>query len=516
MKSAPLSLLLVFSLGLTTAGAGTMSREDESLHFLVNGKSYRLATGYQRGQTHLFLKGAERRNLSAEMGGTNRLPRVAVRDNTFLVSWIHFHNRRKDLAYYDSREKRSRLAGLSGFHFLSRPEVIFDAQASPLFVFKGNNSDNDELFLLKPAAGTPINLTGTPDHEKVFTVRQENDILWIETETLYHRYHYRVNMDNLTSRLLEKKAIIRDIEMDPPPWDAVSLNSIIAFGDSITCGEMTMDDLDGELHPELAYLAKVQEKLEEYGQTYTINLGESATNTYHAVERMNEDFAPNPAYYCLILYGTNDVGGMSFSAASTAENLEWICLNARNKFGMIPIISTIPPAKFWEPGVQVFKEETEALNALIKELAARNSIACIDTYTAFFQSSEGWEACLDDGKGLHPSPLGHDIMADLFKPKILEAIPFEPKNISLVFSDPNRVTVSWSENIEFDFGHYGIEFGYAPDSLSRVTRSGSGYFSFLNFPHDASVYAGVYFRIQSVDQDGNASAFSPVLYFDFQ
>ena len=125
-----------------------------------------------------------------------------------------------------------------------------------------------------------------------------------------------------------------------------------------------MYDLDGEYHPELSYWALLRDQFnEEYGQTYVTNRCASGTNSYRGVLRMDEAFSNSPAYFCLILYGTNDVGKNNFSAVSSAENLEWMCLNARHTYGLYPIISTIPPVKLWDPGVQYFRENTEALNA---------------------------------------------------------------------------------------------------------------------------------------------------------
>jgi lysophospholipase L1-like esterase len=398
---------------------------------------------------------------------------------------------------------------------MSRPELIFQGEKLTAMVFKGNNSDNDDLFVYDFNSGQFRNLTETPDNEKVFEISQENGLFRIETRTLYHQSVYQMNLKNAQIILLEKEPIIRDPEWMPREWNAVTLNSIIAFGDSITVGEMRMDDLDGELHPELAYLAKVNELLEEYGETYPINLGISGSNTYQAVERMDRDFSANPAYFCLILYGTNDVGWNLFSAASSAENLEWICLNARGKFGMYPIISTIPPAKLWEPGVQVFIEETEALNARIINLATRNNIPYINTYQAFFNHPDGWEACLEDIKGNHPSPLGHEIMAGLFAPKILELPPAQPRNINEVANTPNYIMVQWSENLEFDFDTCRVEYGFQPDVMNRIARSTGNYIKFLNFPFDPYLNHKIYFRIQAMDLDGNTSAFTPVISIEF-
>lgn len=488
---------------------------DEPREFKINNRVYRIETRSFRSRTDVFLRGAEEKNLSRDFAGDNRFAEVAVTKNRYFITWNNHWNGRLSLCFYDSRDGKSRRAALDGFSFISRPEVIFREDSSALLVFRGNNSDNDDLFLYETPSGRLLNLTRTPGHEKIFSLETNGPQCHITTETLYKRYCYRVDTTSLEFELLEEKVIRQDPENRQVTWNATTLNTIIAFGDSITCGEMNMEDLEGELHPELAYLTRVQEKLEEYGQTHTINLGKSATNTYRAVVRMDEDLKGNDGYFFLILYGSNDVGWNLFSADSSAENLRWICLNARNRYGMYPIISTIPPQQLWEIGVQVNRENTEALNQLIIGFALEDRIAYIDSYTAFFECEEGWVACLEDIKGRHPSPLGHDIMADLFKAEILVLDPAKPENISLIERDQNTIKVGWSENLEFDFEQYHIQFGFSESCLDRTAHSRANGFSFLHFPPGSQINHDIYFRVQAADQDGHTSDFSPVYHFRF-
>jgi len=490
--------------------------KDSDLTFQVNNKLYWIEITRQKYGTDILLHGADERNLSRTFPGENLFPGIQVRGSRFIISWNRYRRKNIDLCYYDSRDQKSHIIPTSGFNFISSPEMIFRGDELSDLIFKGNNSDNDDLFLVYLNTGQIRNLTRTHENEKVFSISQEEDhLVRIETKTLYHRALYQVNLDNDQSYILEREPIIRDLKQLPWEWNAITLNTIIAFGDSITVGEMRMDDLDGELHPELAYPAKVQELLEEYGETYIINLGLSGSNTFHAVDRMDAIFSVSPAYFCLILYGTNDVGWNLFSAASSAENLEWICLNARTKFGMYPIISTVPPARLWDPGVQRFKENTEALNARIIEFANRNNVPYINTYQAFFNHPDGWEACLEDIKGNHPSPLGHEVMAELFAPKILEVPPAQPKNIRKIESNQNYIMVQWSENVEFDVDTCEVEYGFQANELNRLARSNTNNFRFLNLPFNSYLNYKIHFRVRAIDMAGNASTFSPVFSVEF-
>jgi len=488
----------------------------ESRRFSVQGKGYTVEVQAVPTGSDIILTGRQRMNLSRDFPGENLFPEVTAGANRFFVSWIHYRKADVRLCLYDARTRTVSITPGRGFTFVSAPTVVPRETGLPLLLFRANRTDNEDVYLYEPGRGELHRITRTPASEKTITVTRDGRDLTLETETLDRRFRYGVEIDPLIIRLLTEEP--RERLPFKPAWtlDPVTINTIIAFGDSITVGEMRMVDLVGELHPELAYLTKVQEALEEdYGHTYTINLGDSGTNSYHGVARMDEAFSRSPGYHCLILYGTNDVGKNTFSADSSAENLEWICLNARDTYGLHPVISTIPPVKLWDPGVQYFKENTEALNSRIIALARRNQIPYIDTYAAFFAHPDGWEACLEDIKGNHPSPLGHQIMADLFVPKILAVTPQPTGLIGVVERGPLRVVLQWPENVEFDFDHFRIEFGYASTVLDHTTRSDSHHFSFLKVPGMEGLRPVIYFRIQTVDMEGYASGFSPIQRIEF-
>ncbi|MCK4943603.1 MAG: hypothetical protein KAS65_08495, partial [Candidatus Aminicenantes bacterium] len=232
---------------------------DSTLKFQINNQRYWIEIIKMDDGTDILLQGAEEKNLSQEFRGENLFPKIEVRGNRFIISWNRFSRKNIDLCYYDSWEKKSKIIPTSGFNFISRPEMIFKGDILSAFVFKGNNSDNDDLFLCHLKTGRIRNLTRTPENEKIFSISQENQVVYIDTRTLYHRYRYQADLENDQCYILEREPIIRDPKQIPWDWNSVTLNTIIAFGDSITCGEMRMEDLEGELHPELAYLAKVQE-----------------------------------------------------------------------------------------------------------------------------------------------------------------------------------------------------------------------------------------------------------------
>jgi lysophospholipase L1-like esterase len=305
-----------------------------------------------------------------------------------------------------------------------------------------------------------------------------------------------------------------------------AVNSFIAFGDSITWGMMRMNNLPfdpsgGYRHPELAYPQKIKEMLAaEYGEgkiSY-FNLGVPKHTTYDGVERIDEELAANNARYLLIMMGTNDAWYKSFSLDNSLENLAYI-IDAALSRNMNVVISTIPPRndRFNIPRIAA---NIKALNGGIIDLADEKNINYIDTYTAFmnYDPPDGWKKLMEDrGKnyyingeaGEHPSPIGHQLIAELFVPQITAYPPATPGKITMPQTESNVVNAGWPENYEFDLSHYHIEFGYFPDRLNRTVSSISPGFIFIPPPFFTSP-ARVYFRIRAIDDRGNKSGFTPV------
>lgn len=492
-------------------------RERNHLSFEVKNLHYFIAVQRSFMGTDIILHGVKTENLSFNFPGENLFPEVQIEADNFFITWIHYQKNNVRICWYDSMLRESKILTFSGFNFIGAKELIFDETHKPWgMVFLGNNSDNDDLFVYNFFNRQLKNLTLTPVSEKNFLLEKEGNAVFIKTETLESKYIYKLNCKTFKNNLVKEDVIEREVGDISVTWNQTTLNSIIGYGDSITAGKMRMNDLEGTGHPELTYLAKLQEMFaEEYGETYIINLGKGGANSYDAVQDMYYYFFDNKAFFCLILFGTNDVGSGVFSASSSAENLKKVALTCRDTYGMFPIISTVPPQKYYLDGVQFFKEQTEALNQKIISMAIKNNIAYIDSYKAFFDYPDGWEVCLEDIQGRHPSPTGHQVMADLFKPIILDLNPEVPVNFSTIDSNLNAISVQWDENFEFDFSHYLISFGFSTDQLDHLTQSSTNSFLFANIPFNATLRKQIYLKIQAVDKDGNTSAYSNLFEIEF-
>ncbi len=479
-------------------------------NFLNKGKICTIDVESNGFGSDVFIHSKKKKNLSLTIGGENLFPEIFQKRDKYFITWINYKKNSVKLCYYNSKSDESVLIGLRGFRFVSSSTSLVYRSGKPFIIlFRGiKDSDNEDIFLYRIGEGTVKRVTFTDGNEKNIEIPEvdifaSNSFL-MNTKTLYFSYSYKVNLNNFSVILLKKEKIIRNpVVISAQKSEAEIANTIVAFGDSITWGKMRMNDLEGEEHPELTYWYKASEYLtEHYGKTYTVNLGINGNRSYQGVERMDHDFSLNPGYYCLVLFGTNDVGSGTFSADSSVENIEWIMNNSINTYHMFPIVSTIPPIKKYLPGVQFYKENTEELNAKILEMAVKNGFSHFDTYTAFMNYSGGWESLLEDIKGNHPNPTGHQIMADFVVPLILSDKPKKSEVLNMENS-LNYINIECVENHEFDFDSYEVNFGYSPEKLEFTTKFQSNHFSLLRSPIGNNFRNKIYFKIDTVDKSGN-------------
>lgn len=530
MKLHPISLkkiILFLCLAAVTMSSTLFAQlEEQAVSFQTGDRQHRVEVRTTKTGCDVFRVGKEIKNLSACFPGENLFPIVTVSEpeSYFTVAWMHYQRGNVQLCLYDSLTDHTQWLPLENFSSAYPLKTIFYDDTPYLLLFVGNNSDNTDIFYYHLAKGYVENITRTPHSEQRFEIVDRENKVFIETGTLFRHRRFRLKKQNLMVTLIEETAIEREIpdRIEEPGISFIPvINTILGFGDSITYGVIRMDPAnpDDYYHPEQAYLEQLKETLgEDYGEVAVVNRGVSRNTSLQGVERMHQVFSEANAFFCLVMFGTNDVVFPTFDADASTENLEFILDTARYSYDMYPIISTIPPQKNEQitPHIQFYKDNTEALNAGIIEMATRNDVAYIDTYTAFIESRSGWELLLERVKGNHPSPLGHAVIADLFKAKILVLPPAAPAYILKKGGSAAVQTFEWAPNPEFDFSHYVVEFGYAPGQLDRFVTVSTNQYSFINFPFYAPFYSRLYFRIQPVDMDLNAGDFTPVQEIRFE
>jgi lysophospholipase L1-like esterase len=514
---------VLFLVIIASSAVLSAQTDEQTVSFHWNNQLHRVSVEASSAGCDIILTNQGIQNLSAGFPGENLFPKVTVNPSAriFTVAWMHFVPGNIQLCIYDSRSNNSRILPLEGFKYAVPIKTVFRDEDTYLLLFLGDNSNNTDIFYYNLHTGLTGNLTQTPDSEQEYEITDEKNRFFIETKTLFHKYRYRVKKSSLTPELLEKKDIERGPQFQVPGASVPAQNTILGFGDSITYGVVRMDlnNCDDYYHPELTYLAQLKQILTEgYGAVETVNAGVSRNTSYNGIDRMHEVFSESGAYFCLVMFGTNDVVA-GLSADVSAENLAYILNTARSTYSMYPIVSTIPPQKDEErglPGVQYYTYQTEALNAAIIEMAEQNNVPFIDTYTAFMEHPEGWEAMLELCKGNHPSPLGHEVIAGLFKEKILELPPAKPVLIRNLDTTNYKAEMEWAPNEEFDFSHYLIEYGYTMGNLTRTITTTSNHYTFIMFPFYRPVYSKLYFRLQAVDRDGNTRGFTEIQAITFK
>ncbi len=466
--------------------------------------------------TDVILDTGIKKNLSYFTPGENLFPKMFVNENDYSVTWINYKKGDVKLSFYDSFSEYGRVVVSERFDFVSSDtSVIFDREKPRFIVFRAiKGNDNEDVFIHDLKKGRTIRIAETDGNEKEIII-DDNKLsgrssFVLKTYTLDHEYTYVVKKANIKIILKDDHQITRGAMPEKPNFSSEELNTIVGFGDSITWGKMRMYNLFDLYHPELTYWAKTSEYFNEnYGQTYTINLGVNRDSSLQGLQRMDEELRYQKGYFLLVLFGTNDVTSGSSSSTSTSQNILQILKKGRDDYGMFPVVSTVPPQKLYLSGIQFYKDETEKLNEKIIALANANDFQYIDTYNAFFNQTEGWEAMLEDIKGNHPSPSGHQVMADMVIPIILEHAPGIPSDVSsLSGTRGSSFNISCTENKEFDFDYYNVKFGFSPSLLNREMKSSSNVFSVYFYPFNLSQRKKVYFKMQAIDKDGNASSFT--------
>jgi len=180
-------------------------------------------------------------------------------------------------------------------------------------------------------------------------------------------------------------------------------NQYLAFGDSITRG-------DGSLTG--GYPPRLQAKLSaHFGYADVRNRGADATNSYEAVERINNNNNLRNDAYALVLYGTNDwnIPECQDTPATcpTIANLRLVLQRVKAS-GTLPFIATLIPTN---PAVNPGRNQwITTINASIKALAQEQGAFLVDLYQAF--QNQGGDLSRLFSDPVHPNDAGYDVIAN--------------------------------------------------------------------------------------------------------
>lgn len=195
------------------------------------------------------------------------------------------------------------------------------------------------------------------------------------------------------------------------PAPVSSETRVVFMGDSITEGwgmkATATSPARGEFFP---------------GKPY-VNRGISGQTSPQMLLRFRQDVIDLKPAVVVILAGTNDVAENTgkMTAQETLGNLVSMVELARASKIRPVLCSVLPASDFrWHTGLQP-APKIQALNALIKDYAAKSNIVYVDYYTAMANSEGGLKSELSPD-GVHPNAAGYAIMAPLAEVGIAAAL----------------------------------------------------------------------------------------------
>ena len=202
----------------------------------------------------------------------------------------------------------------------------------------------------------------------------------------------------------------RDADAALPPA-APGETRVVFMGDSITEGwgmKATATTPDrGEFFP---------------GKPY-VNRGISGQTTPQMLVRFRQDVIDLKPRVVVVLAGTNDIAENTGKTTlkEIGNNIASMSELARTNGIAVVLCSVLPASDFpWHPGLEP-APKVKALNAWIKEYAAKSGLVYVDYYSRMVNGEGGLEAELSPD-GVHPNRAGYEIMAPLAEAGIAEAL----------------------------------------------------------------------------------------------
>ena len=184
-------------------------------------------------------------------------------------------------------------------------------------------------------------------------------------------------------------------------------NRVVFIGDSITEGWGQKNPDRGEFFP---------------GKPY-VNRGISGQTTPQMLVRFRDDVIALKPKAVVILGGINDIA--ENTGPTTLEEIEGNIISmvelARAGGIRVVLCSVLPASDFpWHRGLEP-APKVRALNAWMKDYAAKNDLVYVDYYSAMATPDGAMKPELASD-GVHPTKAGYDIMAPLAEKGIAQAL----------------------------------------------------------------------------------------------
>jgi acyl-CoA thioesterase I len=158
------------------------------------------------------------------------------------------------------------------------------------------------------------------------------------------------------------------------------------------------------------------------GKPY-LNRGISGQTTPQMLVRFRQDVIALRPRVVVLLAGINDIAGNTgpMTLEMTEDNIASMTELARANGIAVVLASVLPARDFpWKPGMEP-AGKVVALNAWIKDYAARNSLIYLDYYSPMVDDKQGLKAELTSD-GVHPNQAGYAIMTPLAEQAVQKAL----------------------------------------------------------------------------------------------
>jgi len=158
------------------------------------------------------------------------------------------------------------------------------------------------------------------------------------------------------------------------------------------------------------------------GRPY-VGRGISGQTTPQMLVRFRQDVIALRPAVVVILAGTNDIAGNTgpSTLGMIEDNLASMAELARANGIRVVLSSVLPAYDYpWKPGLEP-APKIVALNAWLKDYAARHDMVYLDYHSAMADERQGLRRALSDD-GVHPTEAGYRVMAPLAERAIAEAL----------------------------------------------------------------------------------------------
>lgn len=211
-----------------------------------------------------------------------------------------------------------------------------------------------------------------------------------------------------------------------PKIPRISRTRFLAFGDSITAGEVTspVSAADGigklVVVPAASYPSVLQSRLIS---TYTAqassitvtNSGVSNEAILEGVQRFDQVFPGSRAEVVLLQEGVN---GLNFVGPDTSTGLMRIMVQQAKNGGAKVFVGSMIPTVPGRPRATISPAALVAYNSVLQIMCTQEGVTYVDLYDSMLADA----ATLIGSDGLHPTEAGYRRIADLFFAAIKTAL----------------------------------------------------------------------------------------------